>query len=99
MDVYCKDKKCPICEGHMKHLRDDSLRCTNNCYNLILADYFMGNISHFVMFFPINGCTNDPKDYLCLSHDSSSEILEEVKQRIEYWKKDYRYLAEILERN
>ena len=94
MDIYCKDDKCPICEADIEWYYKSKLRCSckNGCYGF---DRWKkeGMGGTFVIFGEVMDIhkygTKEYRDYK----------LNEVKERIEYWKEDYRYLAEILERN
>lgn len=94
MDIYCKNNKCPICEKDIKWFGKSRLRCScdNGCYGF---DRWMkeGMGGTFVIFGEVIDInrhgTGRYKEYK----------FNEVKERIEYWREDYRYLAEILERS
>lgn len=83
IDIYCKDKKCPICNNHMRHLRDDSLFCVNECYRV----YCLESRAEINVF----------KSWFVFAYGDSAKI-GFVKEKIEYWKENDRYLMEFLSR-
>lgn len=91
-------ENCPICEKALKYSFDGEEshhRCENKCYTLSY-DIWETEVSLF------EGKNILDKFNLLKSHENYNFYNDKVKdlfKRIEYWKKDYRYLAEILERS
>lgn len=89
---------CPICGREMKSgLNADILDiwCGNSCYSLEIDGSYTT-----VTFFSLS--TKNLEDIIVLVKYREDEYkfrLKQVFERIEYWRKDYRYIAEILERN
>lgn len=96
IDLKCKDNKCPICESKMitnfTH-RSISKYCENNCYDFMIRDHLSKNgleNSHFNVFDGFfNYGYHDDKEYKLITE-------EKVRELIEYWKENERYLLRIL---
>lgn len=99
----CALEKCPICDSELMLLLDffgNELKCRNGCLYVCYDD----NITSY----PVNtGMVKRCRVYTLRIFNET--LLRRVvdgdwryldfNDRIEYWKEDYRYLAEILERN
>lgn len=103
---------CPICDKQMKfpparpkHISQDryEIDCYSNCFNM----YFWRRRKHYNQSNTIEDQSyveihifdhfayNNIKD----SELSFEESIAPVVEKIAYWKKDYRYVAELLERS
>lgn len=105
MDVYCKDKICPICDKEMHIDFQKDLVCYSGCYKvcwgtnkerplcvMIFSDYNDENEDDWFRF----------EEY-CFDVETGDIIKADLKivelaieERVKYWRKDYRYIAEIL---
>lgn len=92
-------KKCPICEKYVKPKLDDEtdyhdytifFQCTNDCFTFdcSIDDDVMAvsELSFFDNYFPFS------------KESTGEQLLSFFKSELEYWRKDHRYLMEILER-
>lgn len=93
IDVYCKDDKCPICERPIIPVGYNRRGCQNSCYVMHNIDsYGSFGFNVFREYFFIDVAVTQTLA------DRNESILEEVRERIKYWKEDYRYVAELLDR-
>lgn len=95
IDIYCKDKKCPICQSEMSEQLGLMIAtyCENRCYvfqNMIFT--FKSNIYCFYIF---------DKHVGDFEEDDIKEIEEvlknEISEEVEFWKENDRYVMKILE--
>ena len=114
MDIYCKNRKCMICgskidEVHPSIMFKSEIKipcyCKNGCYEFnsyIIYKKVKSSKSYIVMgyrnkrfkiFDEFFDMTN------LLSRKEKKKLKKEMIKKIMYWKEDYRYIAEILERN
>lgn len=92
IDVYCKDGKCPICERDLLVTGIFTRGCYNGCYSLLNMDgYGSFMIKVFKITFYIEIATTRAQV------DLNKSYLEDIKRHVKHWRKDYRYLAEILD--
>lgn len=100
MDIYCNDGKCPICERALIKVSievngiivgDYRSSCPNECYSIVYNTAF-----NYFFFF------NKEPWYTVFSDDTNKASkdlsIQTIKDKIAYWREDYRYLSEILER-
>lgn len=95
IQILSPDCKCPICERELAvelFTRIDSRKsycCPNECF--VYYDHITeASINLFYDDFYV---ISDK-----LSHIVVYDKIEDVQKKIEYWKENYRYVAEILER-
>lgn len=88
-------KSCPICEKELAYVTDMSYKCSNNCYHLFIDNAVWEKyLNCHIYFFPVKHREHDKIEYI---RDDEVEKFITLQERIYYWKKDYLYLAEILE--
>lgn len=84
-------KVCPICESKMIMADNPpDIACVNGCCEILVSDFNFGIVGVTLCF------EDEDNDHYFFS---LPEEEDELIKRIKYWRKDYRYLAEILERN
>lgn len=92
INVYSR-KTCQICEVDFIFSETPPDRiCPNGCCEVIVSDFDDRTIGIYMNFEP-----SDEDDEPC--YYQIPEERDELIERIKYWKEDYRYLAEILERS
>lgn len=95
IDIYCDNNKCPICNSELiKNHSGFVSSCNNKCY-IMRQDY--GGVDYFTTFKVFD-------EIIAIIYSSSSKTEKLIRERrvrnkIRYWKKDYRYVAELLERS
>lgn len=104
MDIYCKNRICPICDGEMKLDHQGDVACKNHCYTLC---YGTDTMPFAIMIFCTYSQNTQEEGFFELDKyyitDSGeieindlSLIESKIAERVYYWREDYRYLAEIL---
>lgn len=95
IDIYCKDRKCPICERDLEEDHDlihlyssPDYFCPNRCYQLI---YYLTFVDIMVFDKTFDEMPlEDPEKTM-------KRRVNELRDLIKYWKKNDRYLMRILE--
>lgn len=94
IDIYCRKNKCPICgsktEVNLMYLYK---KCINECYQYNI--YITGNGGDFYIFNKLFLSISDKEDNFVQIFLKKRKI----KKQIKYWKKNNRYLIEILKNN
>lgn len=89
------DSPCPICEIGLR-LSNTSfmwLHCKNNCFSISTVSTTWNSVGIYGKYFNYFYDTNDMK----IIEDNKQTIID-IEKEINYWKEDYRYLVEMLER-
>lgn len=86
--------KCPICEKELviSINNDWAEECNNGCYKLSFQH------SSKVSIFGEEIKLIWPKNKDATDREAIEEFNHKLSERINYWREDYRYLAEILDR-
>lgn len=91
IDIFCIDRKCPICNKKMEILKyktmpEEDVSCINDCYSVISRydQYFVYIFGDFQIMMSKNNI--------------DKEIEKSIVEKINYWKENDRYLVEILSR-
>lgn len=92
MDIYCKDCKCPICGTYDEYSQPGDFICPQGCYSISSTSYFTDpdevykpiHVDHFKIF----------DEFFDIHQDETKEVIEE---KINYWRENDKYLANILE--
>lgn len=109
MDIYCKKGICLICGSKLKKVHP-TIRfkpkvnipyfCSNGCYKMESWGHmvpYKAIVHYESRVFTIFG---EVYTFSSLhSREEKKKVKKNLIERIEYLKKDYRYLAEILERS
>lgn len=87
---------CPICEVAMSIDFDDGIIvCKNKCFTFKTVSIFFNKVIIFGETIKYrHAFTDDIEDI-----EKNKNAIIEIKNKIEYLRKDYRYIAEILERS
>lgn len=106
MNLYCNNNICPICNSEMKiilskpYLNDVNIQmerkiCLNNCYFVSrnVADKGIENFETFIIF--SHTITIEPN----ISKEEKKIKYKEIEHEINEWKKDDKYLLELLSFN
>lgn len=106
MNLYCNNNICPICNSEMKiilskpYLNDVNIQmerkiCLNNCYFVSrnVADKGIENFETFIIF--SHTITIEPN----ISIEEKKIKYKEIEHEINEWKKDDKYLLELLSFN
>lgn len=94
MDIY-RPSLCPICEVKMENLPGGHvyfLKCKSNCYS-VRKEKDKGDEIYSITIFDAKIRIRKYMEYRHMKIQEKS-----ICDRIKYWKKDYRYLAELLDR-
>lgn len=94
--VYSRDF-CPICESPMKkyqpYIEMAKFTCKNGCYEIIAPwKGLRSDVDTLVFFFKSNFTLRPIRD----TQHKIDEKLQEIVDTINYWRKDNRYIVEIL---
>lgn len=83
---------CPICETGMSNYHS-FFTCKNGCFGFTTFSTFINSVTVFNEFFQYRHiCVDDVTE-------ENKQVIIDIKNKIEYYRKDYRYLAEILEKS
>lgn len=91
---------CPICEAILIEVEpyysyeNRSKVCKNDCFKLIECNDYRNHILYW--FYVYDKVTVIAPDHSKDKDEYLEGQIAQIVQIIEYWKKDYRYLAEIL---
>lgn len=84
---------CPICEAVLS-VHITIILCKNRCFIFNVSTLTFNTIIIYEKHFHyLHGSSS--KDTI----KANKEVIVNIKNKIKYWKKDYRYVAEILERS
>ncbi|AEO93718.1 gp460 [Bacillus phage G] len=92
--IRCKDKRCPICNSKMNIATyfefNDELACNNRCFYTLLSKTHLTNFTCKIF--------NDKKSdkSLSLTLKERIEMIDEIYNKILYWKEEDRYLMKIM---
>lgn len=100
----CRLRQCPICDRELfielSFFASNRL-CPNKCFDITYDDnitlYTVGSkkVETRIKFYVFNIFDEDITRFI---DDSINPDVWRFDQKVAYWRKDYRYLAEILER-
>lgn len=94
IDIYCKKGNCPICKKSMvKNQFNRIISCSNGCYSYKDGITF----KRFTIFG--NTFTHINQELKPVGKKVPRHFKKSVVVKIKYWKKNNRYLAEILGRS
>ncbi|MDF2534338.1 MAG: hypothetical protein K0R18_495 [Bacillales bacterium] len=88
IDIYCKNRKCPICESNIvvsDFYKFDSV-CVNKCYEIYRSDISNG---YAVSIFYDED--NEEETYF-----STKTQKKKIIDKINYWKENDKYLMRII---
>lgn len=85
---------CPICE--MKLIVDDrfpAIKCKNECFSVLVYQNFKNSSHNY-------NAVSIYKDKFSYHHSvDNSTLIYIIEEKIKYWRENYRYITELLERS